>query len=165
MSNDIIEVFVPGTPITQGSMKGFVRTGKAGVPVAALTHSNPALIAWRMKVTGYLIDAVQNSPMIHHVPMLGAIGARITFRMPRPQQHYWPVNRNHTGEVREDAPKYPMTSDLDKLLRAILDAVTDAQVWKDDGQVVNVSTMKLYADDQHPAGVTIVVGLMERNNP
>jgi crossover junction endodeoxyribonuclease RusA len=157
---DTIEVFVPGQPVPQGSMKGFVRTGKAGVPVAALTHSNPLLNAWRMKVTGHMIDAIQRSPMIQHVPLTGAVGARITFRMPRPQYHYGTGKNDHL--LKPSAPKYPAKApDLDKMLRAILDALTDAQVWEDDGQVVNVSTMKLFADADHPAGVTIVVGLME----
>jgi len=36
--------------------------------------------------------------------------------------------------------------DLDKLERAIGDALTDAGVWVDDGQVVNSHTQKWYAE-------------------
>jgi Holliday junction resolvase RusA-like endonuclease len=154
---DTIEVFVPGQPVPQGSKTAFV-SKSTGRPV--VVDKDVRLPQWRMKITAHCIDQVQRSPMIHHVPLVGAVGARITFRMPRPQAHYGTGKNSHL--LKPSAPKYPAKMpDLDKLLRAVFDGITDAQLWEDDGQVVNVSTMKLYEDADHPVGVTIVVGLME----
>jgi Holliday junction resolvase RusA-like endonuclease len=43
--------------------------------------------------------------------------------------------------------------DLDKLIRAILDALTGV-VWRDDGQVVDIVASKVYADTP---GVDVVI--------
>ena len=39
-----------------------------------------------------------------------------------------------------------MRPDIDKLARAILDALTDARVWPDDGQVVTMHVEKRYGE-------------------
>jgi Holliday junction resolvase RusA-like endonuclease len=46
--------------------------------------------------------------------------------------------------------------DLDKLTRAVLDGLTRAGVWADDGQVVELRATKCY-DDDHPPGVDLWV--------
>ena len=49
--------------------------------------------------------------------------------------------------------------DLDKLERAVLDALT-AVVWVDDSQVAEVDKRKVYADDM-PPGVNVTVAVLE----
>ena len=157
---DRLFVWVPGHPVPQGSMKGYVRMGKAGVPVAAVTNSNPLLVAWRMKVTGHAIAAREKRDDALLFPITGPIGARIDFVMSRPQFHFG------TGKNRDvlkpSAPAYPnQAPDIDKLLRAVFDALTDAQVWRDDGQVVFVQTTKSYVSPGRPEGVGITIGVMK----
>ena len=45
-----------------------------------------------------------------------------------------------------------MTEHLDKLLRAVLDGVTDAGAWRDDSQVAQLSAVKRWADAETPGG-------------
>lgn len=50
--------------------------------------------------------------------------------------------------------------DLDKLCRAVLDALTDAGIWHDDSQVCSLSAIKVYADETKHAGVYCNVARM-----
>lgn len=158
-------LFVPGKPVPQGSMKGYVRVGKSGNPVAGITNSNPVLIQWRMKVTGHAIEAQTRGLGLPGLwfPVEGPIGIKLDFVLSRPAIHYLPANsKRPQPELRESAPKYPDAApDLDKLVRAVFDALTDARVWKDDGQVVWVQAAKHY-DDSWPSGpgVHITLGKM-----
>lgn len=69
---------------------------------------------------------------------------------------YRPKNQRRTGKnshlLRDDAPLRPIGSvnDLDKLERAVNDALTAAGVWYDDGQVVRIVSDKCYTDENHP---------------
>lgn len=121
--------FVPGTPVQQGSKTVFRNR-----PVDANAKT---LKPWRKKVTetakaelagraGFAKDA--------------AIVVLYTFYLKLPKT------------VKRREPN--VRPDLDKLERAIGDALTDAGVWVDDGQVVVSHTAKEYADFP---GVKIVV--------
>jgi Holliday junction resolvase RusA-like endonuclease len=159
-----IDLFVPGIPVPQGSMKGYVRRGKGGgAGTVALTNNNPKLIEWRMKVTGHAIAKQPEWAEVSKAvfPMEGPIGIRLDFILPRPQSHYG-TGRN-AKVLKPSAPKYPTgTPDLDKLVRAILDALTDARVWDDDSQVVLVKAVKEYEGPSWPqgTGVRIHMGAM-----
>jgi Holliday junction resolvase RusA-like endonuclease len=66
---------------------------------------------------------------------------RVAFRLPRPKGHY-----GRRG-LRPSAPAYPnVMPDLDKLARAILDALTGI-VWRDDAQVVRLDVEKIYHEE------------------
>jgi hypothetical protein len=55
--------------------------------------------------------------------------------------------------------------DLDKLVRNVLDALTDAQVYRDDVQVVSVTADKLIASEQYPQGVLVRVERAPKDRP
>ena len=74
----------------------------------------------------------------------------MTFFMPRPQ------SQTRAERLRRFVTKSP---DLDKLERAVLDALT-AVVWVDDSQVAEVDKRKVYADDM-PPGVNVTVAVLE----
>ena len=64
-----------------------------------------------------------------------------SFYLPRPKSHF--TKRG----VRLSAPWWPVTKpDLDKLTRALLDALTDAGIWRDDSQAVELHAEKIYHD-------------------
>jgi len=50
--------------------------------------------------------------------------------------------------------------DLDKLVRAVCDGLTDAGIWDDDSQVIRLIARKDYADNCEP-GVDIQVTRLE----
>ena len=47
--------------------------------------------------------------------------------------------------------------DVDKLARAVLDALTDAALWKDDSQVAQLVAEKRWYDGRLGAGVHVTV--------
>ena len=126
---------VPGQPIPKGSMVGFVPEGTRR---AYLTASNrKALKPWEARITSAAIAAWDGEPSA------GPIMVSLVFRFARPKSHYG-TGRN-AGVLKLSAPTYPIGSrnDIDKLERAMLDGLTGV-VFGDDGQVVRVTTDKLY---------------------
>lgn len=90
----------------------------------------------------------------HAIPMskrekpwrnLVPVSVRITFFMPRPKT------------VKRHMPTVP--PDIDKLCRAVLDALTDAGVWVDDSQVVDLGATKIYTSGIHIGAHITVEGL------
>lgn len=126
----MIQVFVPGKPIPQGSKNGFIRGGRV-----VLVEANKALPAWRKAVSEKLEAA-----NVSCEPMQGAVELRCYFLMPKAKS-----NKSEYPTVRN--------GDLDKLLRAIGDAATDAGVIEDDAQICKIVAYKLWADAE--SGVVI----------
>lgn len=125
---EVLRVFVAGVPVPQGSKK--VVRGRL------IDDNAHELKAWRKSVR----TAVE---VLHHGERIERDGVVVLaeFRMPRP-----PSVRRAFPSVRPD---------VDKLARAICDALTEARVWKDDGQVVSLTASKVYSDRP---GVLLRVG-------
>ena len=129
-------IFCAGVPVPKGSTKAFMRRGK---PV--ITGDNERTKPWQHVITTLCYGKRSYAD--------AAVGVSLAFFVPRPKGHY----RN--GVLRKDAPRFPTVKpDIDKLTRAVLDALTDAQWWIDDSRVINVVAVKLYAD-AHAPGVVI----------
>lgn len=142
-----LRFFVPGLPVTQGSMRSFAHpnTGKI-----VTLPDKPALVPWRHTVAAAAHVAGAR-------PTDAAVYLWLSFRLPRP--------RSHAGKrgLRGSAPHFPISQrcgDIDKLERAVLDALTGV-AWHDDGQVVQVAKRKTYATEDDPPGVEIVIRLIE----
>lgn len=132
----VVEFDVDGVPVPQGSKTGRVLQGPRG-PVASLYNDNDkALKPWRKAVT-----AAASAAHAGRLRIEGAVLVEVEFRFLRPKS------------VSRLLPT--VKPDLDKLQRSILDAVTDAGVWRDDSQVVTVVARKRYADQP---GVHVRVG-------
>lgn len=144
---DTLRITIPGTPITQGSMKAFARGGRAVV-----THDKgPALNHWRSRVT---LEA--RRAWGRQAALDGPVAVTLLFRLERPAGHYG-TGRN-AGKLKPSAPALPhVKPDLDKLIRAILDALTQARVWADDSRVCRLTTEKVYATPGEVAGVDVTV--------
>jgi len=115
-------------PEPQGSAKAFVIAGKARV-----TSDNRKLKPYRSEVTGCAIQACEQRNIA--MPYAGQhqpVGVRLVFSFRRPES----LPRKHTLPARKP--------DIDKLVRATLDALTGV-LFYDDGQVVQVSAVKQYA--------------------
>lgn len=142
-------VFVRGVPVTQGSITpGVTRDGK---PYAR--HDNRAnLKSWRHAIGEAVRREIGGLPRITGQPVF----VTATFFVARPQSHYG-TGRN-AGVLKDSAPRYPTSKpDVDKLTRALLDALTqDAALYGDDSQVVDAVIKKRYADS-NPPGVGIEI--------
>lgn len=79
------------------------------------------------------------------------VGVVATYHIQRPKSHY-----NTKGLLRESAPTHVTSRpDLDKYLRALLDAIQISGIIKDDSQVVALSAVKVYSDDREGVEVRI----------
>lgn len=145
-----MRVRVYGTPVPQGSMKAFA-VRKHGVPTGrvAVTADNTRTKPWRQAIVDAWRSALEDGRW-EGPPVNGAtipLGVTITFGMPRPAKHYG-TGRNR-DQLRPGAPARPGgLPDIDKLCRAVLDALTAAGAWRDDAQVCELKASKRYADNE-----------------
>jgi len=127
---------VYGVPIPQGSTRAFIPKGWTR-PI--VTADNAKTKPWRQAI----VDSAREQ-MRGCGPLLGPVELTVRFYLPRPKS----------------APKRVLVPaklpDLDKLVRAVCDALTAAGVWRDDAQVVQVLASKAFAGgvaDPDPNGV------------
>jgi Holliday junction resolvase RusA-like endonuclease len=124
------------------------KTGRNGI---ALRYP-PAVIAWRSQVSQAALEAKGDSDWI-----TGPVELRLGFDMPRPLNHFG-TGKKTAGLVKPTAPVVPIVApDLDKLIRAICDSLTDAGLYRDDSQVVTITAAKRYCPEGQPPGVHIVI--------
>lgn len=119
----------------QGSKNAYVRGGRA-----VLVDANPRLKAWRAQVRAAAEAAIAEGGW---ETLDEPCRVHLDFTMPRPKRPRWGVPA--------------VKPDLDKLTRAVFDALTDAGVWKDDSRVVSMEVTKRYEDDEAVPGVWVEV--------
>lgn len=143
---DPLEVTVYGTPAPQGS--------KRHVGNGVMVESSKLVKPWRTEVVNATLEQRR---LTRHQTLLDAVTVRATFYVKRPKSHYRTgANRDL---LRDGAPAHPMTKpDLDKVVRATLDALTTAGAYRDDAQVVRLVVQKAYADDR-PVGADLHISL------
>lgn len=117
----VISFQVHGLPVPQGSTRSWVVNGK---PV--ITSAAKGLSTWRRLVS----DVAQR--YAPEEPWEGPVGIELHFGIPKPKsapkrKRVWPDKR----------------PDLDKLIRAVFDALT-CVIFADDSQVVDVRATKDY---------------------
>ena len=87
------------------------------------------------------------------------IGVKVDFHFRRPQSHL-----TSKGALTKNAPLYPIgrnVGDLDKLCRALLDALTGV-AFHDDSQVVDLTSRKRYSDSDQ---TIITIECLNSPNP
>lgn len=123
-----------GVPAPQGSK----RIGRHGNRPVIIDDNPPKLKAWRAAV-----EAAGRECRGAGLPLEGPVSCRIDVFMPRPKS------------VARGRPSVP--PDIDKVTRACLDACTAAELWGDDGQVVDLHVRQWYATAADPAGARFLV--------
>lgn len=137
--------YVPGIPTTQGSKKAFVVTQRNGSTRAVVKEQlGESLASWRETVRATARTAAGPA----WETLTGPVGCVLAFGLKAPKslpktRRVWPVGKN--------------SGDLDKLTRAVFDSLTQALIWVDDAQVVDLHVTKDYAPQQARQGVTVVV--------
>jgi crossover junction endodeoxyribonuclease RusA len=92
-------------------------------------------------------------------PFFEPVLIALTFKLHRPLSHYG--SGKNARLVKPSAPKHPAkVPDIDKLTRAVLDALTSI-VWVDDSQVVRLTASKVYVDRWQEEGVHLDVSTYE----
>ena len=127
-------VRVHGHPAPQGSKRCFCRNGRATV----VESSSDRVKAWRAAV----VAALQPIPASPH--LTGPVHVDLEFYLPRPKAH-------------RGAETHIKRPDVDKLVRATLDALTTARIYADDSQVDTLVVHKRYARAGEEPGAQIIV--------
>lgn len=129
---------VDGVPAPKGSMRAFVVRGRA-VTTEDNVHTRP----WAALVKD---AARQVCPLSEPVPFVRGVAVHlsVTFILPRPAS----LPKKVTGHTKKP--------DLDKLARAVKDALTGV-VWSDDSQVVTALLGKRYAAAEEGPGALVAV--------
>jgi crossover junction endodeoxyribonuclease RusA len=123
-------LFIAGIPRPQGSKKAFNRGGRI-----VLVEAAAGLKEWR-ELVGILYR--QQKLEFHSRP--AAVTVDLTFLLP---------------QIKKPKLRYPTTKpDIDKLSRAILDALTGI-AYEDDSQVVQLKTQKVYTFNEPGVYITV----------
>lgn len=153
---ELFRVRVAGTPIPQGSKRAWLNQKTHQVQMAEDQGARHA--SWRREVTAAVKEKMRDAGIVD--PIDTPVSVLLTFHLFRGVGMYGTGKNAH--ELKAAAPGYPARPpDLDKLTRAVFDAVTDARLWVDDAQVTSVTARKRFVDrfGTEPDGVEIVVGL------
>lgn len=129
-------------PAPGGSFRAISIGGRARLVAGSSDAGRKAVDRWRDSVVGLAADVVDQHGA---KPFDGPVSVEISFYLPRPKSspkwRRWPHTR----------------PDLDKLCRSTFDALTDANVWGDDGSVVELHATKHYADTDRTVGAVILI--------
>ena len=132
MNDAPVHFTVWGDPKPQGSMR-HIGGGR-------MIHK-PDMLDWRFQVTN-----AANKAMDGRLPLEGAVTVDLHFTVPRPKS----LPKKITLPIRRP--------DIDKLARAVLDALVYGGCLGDDSQVVTLVAHKHYATPESLPGVTVIVG-------
>lgn len=133
------QITVRGLPATQGSKQAFKRGKKI-----VLVEMDKKLPAWRQAV----IDAAKETHGPEWEPLDGCLTVNLTVWLPRPASSKF-----------KDEPAGP--PDLDKLQRAVGDALTQAGTIADDARITTWAAGKRWAIGCEP-GATITIHTKEQ---
>lgn len=147
-----MEIRVHGDPVPQGSTRAFaVRRGGQPTGRVTVVHDNAKTKPWRAAIVAAWLDTYPGAGY-----PAGPVSVSVTFFLRRPGGHYG-TGRN-AAQVRPGAPVAPeVKPDLDKLCRAVLDALSAAGAWRDDAQVCDLAAGKMYAPPGILPGAVITV--------
>lgn len=133
-----IEFFVAGTPVPQGSTKAFYIKK---IEKVVTTHSNKSTGAWRQRIAS---EAQRISQGFYEDDRMVGYEMDLMFIFEKPKSA--PKRWVHDT-------KRP---DLDKLVRACLDALTNI-AFPDDSQVITITAGKRYAGPNEVPGLRVSV--------
>jgi Holliday junction resolvase RusA-like endonuclease len=143
---DVVAFVVDGTPAPQGSKT----VGRSGAGASFVREDNPALEPWRNAVAARAREA-----MAGRAPLAGPLELDVAFLFARPKGHY--RTGRYVGRLKPSAPMYcDKRPDLDKLVRAVGDAITGIVV-VDDAAIVEVRARKAYGSPSAHIAVRVIV--------
>ena len=129
--NFLLTCIIPGTPQQQGS--------KRNVGGNRFIEANKNLAPWRADAIAYL-----QAEWRGRGPITEPVSLDVAFDFARPASHYG-TGRN-AGVLKDSAPGGKATApDLDKLCRALGDALTQSGVLRDDALIVEWVARKQWA--------------------
>ena len=129
-----MRAFVAGVPVPQGSKRYLGR--------GIMADDSKHLKSWRSDVRMACLD-MEGKPRER---FNGPVNLILHFVMPRP-----------SSVPKKSTPPATKRPDIDKLARAVCDAITSAHVWRDDSQVIYLTASKKIAAIGETPGCMIIV--------
>lgn len=177
----IIRFVVPGVPIADGRPRGRIQwPSKADFARAFIKHRSPDAFfqwltthafvqvysvgktrPWRDKIAEIAREA-RASGATWECP----VRAHFHFALPRPTSHYSKA-MGKSGKLTKAAPRggHFKKPDLDNLVKAAMDGVTQSELWKDDALVCDGRWTKTFVqEDRHPGLLVELHHLTEDSN-
>ncbi|MCP4833087.1 MAG: RusA family crossover junction endodeoxyribonuclease [Gammaproteobacteria bacterium] len=132
----MVKHFVAGEPVAQPRPRAVSIGGRTRV-------YNPSTAKkWKLLVGS---EVLQEFGRHGQTRMMGAVSLRLEFFLKRPKSHFGTGKNQDT--LKASAPEYcTKKPDLDNIVKAVLDALTNHGIWKDDSQVVQLLVLKRWAD-------------------
>ena len=121
-------------PFTVGSFRDLLRS-------VAITSDNAKVKAWQKDIARAATLALGAVTM----ELTGACALEVIFYLPRPQSHR-----------KGDTTPHVVRPDVDKLCRAVADALTGI-VWRDDSQIIDLMARKRYAESVSQSRVEVTI--------
>lgn len=145
-----LQFYVPGTPRPQGSKRPFrnQHTGRIQ-QVESSTKVKP----WRADVRAAAQEAIEGDPDAYLPLWDQPLHVAMNFYFLRPKAHYG-TGKNE-GLLKQSAPEhYAQTPDIEKLARAVADALTGI-VYADDRRITQLTLFKGWTTNHPGAEITI----------
>lgn len=133
-----VEIFVPGKAAPQGS--------KRHVGRGILVESSKDVKPWRESIRWAFLGMSATARAFW--PLQGPVVVELEFVLPRPK-----------SAPKRTTPPAVKRPDIDKLQRAVLDAIGSAGVWGDDAQVVEIRARKRLAELTEVPGCRIRIAV------
>lgn len=152
----VLTFHAAGEPVPQGSKKAWL--DRKTHRVMMTEDQGTRHTAWRHIVSSAAAAAMNESTLT--APISVPVTVALTFHFHRGIGHYG--SGRNARVVKDSAPSHPSKPpDIDKLIRAVLDSMTDAMVWTDDSLVVSITARKRWVDRfTQQQGVSVKVGIM-----
>ena len=136
--SETVSVFATGIPKGQPRVKAFTRGKHAGVYDPGTANEWKASVAEAFK-------------RYHGLSINQAVSVEIVLYMPRPKSHFGAKG------LKPTAPQWHTSKpDVDNCAKAIQDAMTDFQFWKDDSIVCDLSVRKVWTISKPGAQITVL---------
>ena len=137
-----ITFFVTGTPKPQPRPRAFAMGGKVRVYDPATAEG------WKSCIAQAAREVLPSEPITEPIKL------DVCFFMPRPKSH-----SKKDGSYRESHidRRHSQKPDADNLVKAVMDALSELQAWKDDSQVWDLRVVKVWADTARISGAQVSI--------
>lgn len=134
-----LHLWIAGTPKAQPRVRAFRRGRHASV------YTPDTADAWKAAVRAAVLERASGATLF-----AGPVGLRLQFVLPRPKR------------LKGTFVPHASKPDVDNLCKAVMDALSDCDVWGDDAQVAELHASKQYADEGGDCGCDVTVTTLGR---
>jgi Holliday junction resolvase RusA-like endonuclease len=141
----IANLFVEGDPVAQPRARATSFAGRARM------YDPGTAKPWRERIAVALLASRSAEPLLCPVALW------LTFYLRRPKSHLL-----SKGGLCKGAPLMPIGKpDIDNLVKAVQDELTQLSIWHDDSQLVQLTARKVYCLDGQKPGLLIDLRVAE----